>query len=105
MLWPAPVAAYRPDETDRALFFLEWYDGLMNFTGTDHVDHWMKTVNWSPALTRAQGRNRRDAASASSDQTVGRATSRGARWSSSTAPPPSPTATATAVASLMVGAA
>ena len=40
------------DETDRALFFLDWYDGLMNFTGTDHVDHWMKTVNWSPALTR-----------------------------------------------------
>jgi len=43
------------DETDRALFFLEWYDGLMNFTGTDHVDHWMKTVNWSPALTKTLG--------------------------------------------------
>lgn len=41
------------DETDRALFFLDWYDGLMNFTGTDHVDHWMKTINWSPALTRS----------------------------------------------------
>ncbi|MBU1376553.1 MAG: S8 family serine peptidase [Alphaproteobacteria bacterium] len=43
------------DETDRALFFLEFYDGLMNFTGTDHVDHWMKAINWSPALTRTQG--------------------------------------------------
>lgn len=42
-------------DTDRALFFLDWYDGLMNFTGTDHVDHWMKTVNWSPALTRTMG--------------------------------------------------
>ena len=42
------------DETDRAIFFLEWYDGLMNFSGTDHVDHWMKAINWSPALTQAQ---------------------------------------------------
>jgi len=43
------------DETDRAIFFLEWYDGLMNFSGTDHVDHWMKTINWNPALSQAQG--------------------------------------------------
>lgn len=43
------------DETERALFFLEWYDGLMNFTGTDHVDHWMKTINWNPALSRTMG--------------------------------------------------
>lgn len=42
-------------DTDRALFFLDWYDGLMNFTGTDHVDHWMKSINWSPALSRTQG--------------------------------------------------
>lgn len=50
-----PKSLAQVDETERALFFLEWYDGLMNFTGTDHVDHWMKTVNWSPALTKAQG--------------------------------------------------
>lgn len=50
-----PKSLASVDATERALFFLEWYDGLMNFTGTDHVDHWMKTVNWSPALTRAQG--------------------------------------------------
>ncbi|MDB5423439.1 MAG: hypothetical protein JWQ29_855 [Phenylobacterium sp.] len=46
------------DETDRAVFFLDWYDGLMNFSGTDHVDHWMKTVNWTPALTEIQGNGR-----------------------------------------------
>jgi hypothetical protein len=49
-----PKSLANVDETSRALFFLDWYDGLMNFTGTDHVDHWMKTVNWSPSLTRTQ---------------------------------------------------
>jgi hypothetical protein len=43
------------DQTDQALFFLDWYDGLMNFSGTDHVDWWMKSVNWTPALTQQQG--------------------------------------------------
>lgn len=43
------------DPSARAMFFLDWYDGLMNFSGTDHVDHWMKTVNWTPSLTRTQG--------------------------------------------------
>ena len=32
------------DKVERAQFFLEFYDGLMNYTGTDHVDHWMKTL-------------------------------------------------------------
>ena len=45
-----PNSLSRLDQSQRAYFFLEWYDGLMNFTGTDHVDHWMKTINWSPAL-------------------------------------------------------
>ena len=49
-----PDSLAKLSETDRAIFFLEWYDGLMNFSGTDHVDHWMKTVNWNPALTAAQ---------------------------------------------------
>lgn len=40
---------------DRSLFFLDWYDGLMNFSGVDHVDHWMPLVNWSPSLTQDQG--------------------------------------------------
>src|SRR5436190_4462628 len=43
------------DQTERAEFFLEFYDGLMDYAGTDHVDHWMKTVNWTPALTKTQG--------------------------------------------------
>lgn len=43
------------DDSDRAMFFLDWYDGLMNFTGGDHVDHWMKTINWTPQLTQTQG--------------------------------------------------
>ena len=36
-------------------FFLEWYDGLMNFSGRDHVDHWMGEINWNPSLTMQQG--------------------------------------------------
>lgn len=39
----------------RVLFFFDWYDGLMNYTGIDHIDHWMATVNWNPALTQIQG--------------------------------------------------
>lgn len=42
-------------ESQRAMFFLDWYDGLMEFSGSDHVDHWMRTVNWTPALTQTQG--------------------------------------------------
>lgn len=47
-----PKSLAQLDQSERAYFFLEWYDGLMNFAGTDHVDHWMKTINWSPALTQ-----------------------------------------------------
>src|SRR6185503_12635268 len=39
----------------RNQFFLDWYDGLMRFSGTDRVDHWMRTVNWTPAITQQQG--------------------------------------------------
>ncbi|MEJ0024871.1 MAG: S8 family peptidase [Rhizomicrobium sp.] len=39
----------------RSLFFLNWYDGLMSYTGVDHVDWWMASVHWSPALTQIQG--------------------------------------------------
>jgi hypothetical protein len=38
----------------RSEFFLNWYDGLMNYTGVDHVDWWMPAINWSPALTQTQ---------------------------------------------------
>jgi subtilisin family serine protease len=50
-----PNSLSKLSQSDRSTFFLEWYDGLMNFTGTDHVDHWMKTVNWTPQLTQTQG--------------------------------------------------
>ncbi len=39
----------------RSFFFLNWYDGLMNFTGVDHVDWWMPAVHWSPSLSQVQG--------------------------------------------------
>ena len=39
----------------RSQFFLDWYDGLMRYSGTDRVDHWMRTVNWTPAITQQQG--------------------------------------------------
>ncbi|WP_417471208.1 S8 family peptidase [Maricaulis sp.] len=37
----------------RSAFFLAFYDGLMNFSGTDRVDHWMPAINWSPSLSQA----------------------------------------------------
>ncbi len=40
---------------DRAAFFLDWHDSLMSYSGVDHVDHWMATVNWTPAITQIQG--------------------------------------------------
>ena len=46
------------DQGTREHFFLDWYDGLMNFSGADHVDHWMKEANWSPALTQTLGGGR-----------------------------------------------
>lgn len=42
-------------QAQRAQLVSEWYDGLMEFSGRDHVDHWMKTVNWTPELTKIQG--------------------------------------------------
>ncbi|WP_022698789.1 S8 family serine peptidase [Euryhalocaulis caribicus] len=40
---------------DRSAFFMEWYDGLMSFTGVDHIDHWMPMVRWSPTMAHDQG--------------------------------------------------
>ena len=39
----------------RAKFFLDWYDGLMAYSGVDRVDHWMATANWRPSITQEQG--------------------------------------------------
>lgn len=43
------------DAARRQRFFLDWYDGLMNFSGMDHVDWWMGAINWTPAITQTQG--------------------------------------------------
>jgi hypothetical protein len=50
---PASLATLSADR--REMFFLEWHDGLMQFSGADQVDHWMKAINWSPKLTQQQG--------------------------------------------------
>jgi Subtilase family len=50
-----PNSLSKLDATARAMFFLDWYDGLMNYSGTDHVDHWMKTIDWTPAISLQQG--------------------------------------------------
>lgn len=42
-------------DVDRARFLFSWYDGLMDFSGRDHVDHWMGTADWSPALAQSAG--------------------------------------------------
>jgi|CXWL01.1.fsa_nt_gi hypothetical protein len=42
-------------DVDRARFLFSWYDGLMDFSGRDHVDHWMATADWSPALAQSAG--------------------------------------------------
>lgn len=47
------------DAAQRSNFFLDWYDGLMGFSGMDHVDHWMPAVNWSPSLSQDQGMGER----------------------------------------------
>jgi len=43
------------DAATRSYFFLNWYDGLMNFTGVDHVDWWMPSIDWSPMLAQTEG--------------------------------------------------
>jgi len=50
---PATLATL--DQTKRAQFFLEFYDRLMDYTGTDHIDYWMNLVNWSPSVTQTLG--------------------------------------------------
>lgn len=50
---PASLAGM--SENRRWEFMITWYDQLMEFSGMDHVDHWMKTINWTPAITQQQG--------------------------------------------------
>nr|WP_298927874.1 S8 family peptidase [uncultured Erythrobacter sp.] len=39
----------------RARLYLDFHDTLMQYSGVDHVDHWMGTVNWTPSITQIQG--------------------------------------------------
>ncbi|MBV9571240.1 MAG: S8 family serine peptidase [Alphaproteobacteria bacterium] len=45
--------AYVTPET-RSAFFMNLYDGMMNFTSIDHVDWWMAAVHWGPQLVQTQ---------------------------------------------------
>jgi hypothetical protein len=40
---------------ERTRFFFDWYDGLMEFSGRDHVDWWMDVSRWTPKVTQIQG--------------------------------------------------
>ncbi|MGZ8281640.1 MAG: S8 family peptidase [Allosphingosinicella sp.] len=51
----APTTLQAMSANRRAQFFLDWYDGLMGYSGADRIDHWMRTVNWRPAITQQQG--------------------------------------------------
>ncbi len=42
------------DQSQAASFLLDWYDGLMSFSGAGHVDWWMGATGWSPALAQTE---------------------------------------------------
>lgn len=50
-----PQSLARLDAATQSRFFVELYDGLMAFSGTDHADWWMKAINWTPQLTQTMG--------------------------------------------------
>ena len=50
-----PTSLSKLTKSQQAMLFMEFYDGLMDYAGADHVDHWMATTNWSPQLTQTQG--------------------------------------------------
>ncbi|TRD12617.1 hypothetical protein FGU71_12575, partial [Erythrobacter insulae] len=39
----------------RARLYLDFHDTLNQYSGIDHVDHWMSTVNWTPSISQIQG--------------------------------------------------
>ena len=43
------------DQNDQAMFFLDWYDGLMSSAGAGHVDWWMGATGWTPNLANIAG--------------------------------------------------
>ncbi|MES2441512.1 MAG: S8 family serine peptidase [Pseudomonadota bacterium] len=54
-----PGSLAKLDADAREHFFFDWYDGLMNYSGADHIDHWMKEANWTPYLTQYLGSGRK----------------------------------------------
>ncbi|RZI61349.1 MAG: hypothetical protein EOP94_00870, partial [Zymomonas sp.] len=50
-----PESLAKLDNYGRQMFFLDWYDHLTEYSGMDHVDHWMRQINWTPKLTQVQG--------------------------------------------------
>lgn len=41
--------------SERSAFFIDWHDTVMDYSGIDHVDHWMSAINWTPSVTQIQG--------------------------------------------------
>lgn len=50
-----PATLQQLSQMQRNRFFLDWYDGLMAYSGADRIDHWMRMINWRPAITQQQG--------------------------------------------------
>ncbi|MFM1960727.1 MAG: hypothetical protein RL588_2244 [Pseudomonadota bacterium] len=50
-----PTSLSKLSGSQQAMLFMEFYDGLMNYAGADHVDHWMGTTRWNPNLTQTLG--------------------------------------------------
>ena len=49
------ATTYLMSDAQRAAFFLDWHDTVNTYSGIDAVDHWMTTINWTPAITQIQG--------------------------------------------------
>jgi len=47
-----PSSLAKLSASSQSEFFITWYDGLMSYSGTDHADWWMRSINWSPALAQ-----------------------------------------------------
>lgn len=51
-----PASLLAMDPSHRAMLMLNLYDDLMDYSGTGHVDWWMGSVGWSPALANTAGK-------------------------------------------------
>jgi len=53
-----PASLLAMDPSQRAMTFLTFYDGMMDYAGTGHVDWWMAATGWTPAMATAAGTTR-----------------------------------------------